>query len=76
MRALLSATDVRVRDLGAGQARVELDPVALAGWSEAAASAVLAEGFAEVEVREFRSGSMNDEVAREHNSRAAAPSAG
>jgi uncharacterized protein len=60
LRALLSPTDVRVRDLGADAARVELDPAALARWTEAAASVVRAEGFVGVEVREFRSGSMND----------------
>ena len=60
LRALLSPTDVRVRDLGADRARVELDPSALADWSDAAASAVLEEGFVEVEVQQFRSGSMND----------------
>jgi uncharacterized protein len=59
LRAMLQPTDVRVRDLGEGAARVELDPAALGRWSEAAAQAVGAE-FAAVEVREFRSGSMNE----------------
>lgn len=59
LRALLRPTDVRVRDLGDRRARVELDPEALARWSEAAAAVVQGEGFADLEVREFRSGSMN-----------------
>jgi len=62
LRALLQPTDVRVRDLGDGAARVELDPSALARWSEAA-EAVVREGFDRVETREFRSGSMNDLLA-------------
>jgi uncharacterized protein len=59
LRALLQPTDVRVRDLGDGAARVELDPAALARWDAPAEAQVRAE-FARVEVREFRSGSMND----------------
>jgi uncharacterized protein len=59
LRALLSPTDVRVRDLGDDVARVELDPVALTRWGAAAEQAVRAERFVSVEVREFRSGSMN-----------------
>ncbi len=59
LRALLQPTDVRVRDLGDGSARVELDPEALARWS-AAALALVEEEFSAVEVREFRSGSMNE----------------
>ena len=55
--------DLRVRDLGEGAARVELDAQALAGWDEAAAGVVRAEGFVQVAVREFRSGSMNDALA-------------
>ena len=55
--------DLRVRDLGEGHARVELDPAALSGCDEAALSAVRAEGFAAVSTREFRSGSMNDGLA-------------
>lgn len=51
--------DVRVRDLGGDRARVELDPEALARWNEAAHSVVRREGFVEVAVQEFRSGSMN-----------------
>jgi uncharacterized protein len=62
LRALLVPTDVRVRDLGAQAARVELDADALARWSADAAAAVLAEGFASVDVREFRSGSMNAQL--------------
>ena len=75
LRALLSPTDVRVRDLGADRARVELDPTALSHWSEAAASVVRDEGFLQVEVREFRSGSMNDELAGQ-NPRAVSRAAG
>ncbi len=59
LRALLAPRDVRVRDLGSDRARVELDPVALTGWSPAAEAAVRAEGFVSVETREFVSGSMN-----------------
>jgi uncharacterized protein len=60
LRALLAPTDVRVRDLGNDAARVELDREALPRWSEEAQSLVQGEGFSTVEVREFRSGSMND----------------
>lgn len=60
LRALLLPTDVRVRDLGGDAARVELDAVALTSWDGPAEALVRAEGFARVEVREFRSGSMND----------------
>ena len=51
--------DLRVRDLGEGRARVELDPAALAWCDEAALAVVLAQGFTTVAAREFRSGSMN-----------------
>ncbi|CAN5278732.1 ATP-dependent sacrificial sulfur transferase LarE [soil metagenome] len=51
--------DLRVRDLGEGRARVELDPVALARCDDAALDVVRAEGFGAVSAREFRSGSMN-----------------
>jgi uncharacterized protein len=60
LRLLLDPRDVRVRDLGDDVARVELDPAALARWSDAAASVVQGEGFVEVTRREFRSGSMNE----------------
>jgi uncharacterized protein len=60
LRALLGPEHVRVRDLGQGQARVELDAEALGRWSEQAAAVVQVEGFEQVETREFRSGSMND----------------
>jgi uncharacterized protein len=63
LRALLSPRDVRVRVLADSSARVELDPGALARWDERALSAVRAEGFVSVEVREFRSGSMNEALA-------------
>ena len=59
LRVLLRPTDVRVRDLGDGTARVELDPDALTRWSPAAQAAVTAEGFAAVTAQVFRSGSMN-----------------
>lgn len=59
LRVLLAPTDVRVRDLGDGTARVELDPEALARWDERAGAAVAAEGFGTVTTRVFRSGSMN-----------------
>ena len=60
LRSLLDPRDVRVRDLGDDHARVELDARALARWTEAAAAVVRAEGFTQVETREFRSGSMNE----------------
>ena len=60
LRALLEPTDVRVRDLGQDRARVELDPAALARWNPRAEQAVRLEGFGEVLVQAFRSGSMND----------------
>ncbi len=56
-------TDLRVRDLGDDGARVELDPVALAGCDAAALAVVAAEGFAPVSAREFRSGSLNAALA-------------
>jgi uncharacterized protein len=59
LRGLLQPSDVRVRDLGDGTARVELDPDALARWS-ATAEAVVRQDFDRVETREFRSGSMNE----------------
>jgi uncharacterized protein len=52
--------DLRVRDLGEGLARVELDAEALGRCDEAALAVVRAEGFERVTAREFRSGSMND----------------
>lgn len=58
LRALLRPVDVRVRDLGDGSARVELDPEALARW-DPATEAVVRQEFERVETREFRSGSMN-----------------
>ena len=64
LRAHLSARgcdvlDLRVRDLGEGAARVELDAAALAGCDDAALDTVRAEGFERVSARTFRSGSMN-----------------
>jgi uncharacterized protein len=51
--------DLRVRDLGEGVARVELDPAALIRCEAAALDVVRAEGFSTVTTSEFRSGSMN-----------------
>ena len=59
----IEVLDLRVRDLGEGEARVELDSVALAGCGQAELDAVRAEGFGRVSAREFRSGSMNDALA-------------
>ncbi|MCU1674235.1 MAG: haloacid dehalogenase domain protein hydrolase [Frankiales bacterium] len=53
-------TDLRVRDLGDGAARVELDAVALAAVDEQALELVRASGFETVSVAAYRSGSMND----------------
>ena len=64
LRALLSPRDVRVRVLADSSARVELDADALVRWDDAALSAVQVEGFATVQVREFRSGSMNDLIGK------------
>ncbi len=55
--------DLRVRDLGDGAARVELDPAALDRCDEAALDVVRAAGFPQVTAREFRSGSLNDALA-------------
>ncbi|HEU0100917.1 MAG TPA: ATP-dependent sacrificial sulfur transferase LarE [Mycobacteriales bacterium] len=51
--------DLRVRDLGGGAARVELDPAALARCDDAALDVVRAEGFAPVTAAVFLSGSLN-----------------
>lgn len=59
VRSLLSPVDVRVRDLGDGRARLELDPDALADVDDAVLAAVRAEGFTDVATAPFRSGSMN-----------------
>ena len=68
LRAHLSAagaavSDLRVRDLGDGEARVELDPAALLHCDAAALDVVRSEGFARASAREFRSGSMNAALA-------------
>ena len=55
-----TVVDVRVRDLGGGQARIELDPEALERCDDGAIDLVRREGFAQVSARVFRSGSMND----------------
>lgn len=60
LRARLVPVDVRVRDLGGGAARVELDPEALARCDGDALDLVRREGFADVVAAPFRSGSMND----------------
>ena len=60
LRAHLGAVvHLRVRDLGDGAARVELDPGALARCDDEALARVRAEGFARVVAAPFRSGSMN-----------------
>ena len=59
LRALLQPIDVRVRDLGDGDARVVLDAEALGRWSAEAERLVGAEGFTAIATSEFRSGSMN-----------------
>jgi uncharacterized protein len=64
LRAHLGQVEhLRVRDLGEGAARVELDRAALARCDEVALGVVRAEGFPVVTAREFRSGSMNDALA-------------
>jgi len=50
---------LRVRDLGEGRARVELDPEALARLDEAGHAVVRAEGFNTTSAQVFLSGSMN-----------------
>jgi pyridinium-3,5-biscarboxylic acid mononucleotide sulfurtransferase len=60
LRTRLSGVrDLRVRDLGDGVARVELDPHALVRCDDDALALVRAQGFSSVTVQEFRSGSMN-----------------
>jgi pyridinium-3,5-biscarboxylic acid mononucleotide sulfurtransferase len=60
LRARLpQARDVRVRDLGEGSARVELDADALAACDDAVLDLVRAEGFDTVTAQVFRSGSLN-----------------
>ncbi|MDT7549674.1 MAG: pyridinium-3,5-biscarboxylic acid mononucleotide sulfurtransferase [Actinomycetota bacterium] len=53
-------TDLRVRDLGDGVARLELDAAALAACDDAVLELVRAEGFGTVTVAVYRSGSLND----------------
>jgi uncharacterized protein len=53
-------TDLRVRDLGNGTARVELDEAALAAWDAAGVALVRAAGFDRVTAQAYRSGSLND----------------
>ncbi len=60
LRAYLGAVvHVRVRDLGDGAARIELDAAALKRCDAAALELVRREGFRAVTAQEFRSGSMN-----------------
>ena len=59
VRDLLDPEHVRVRDLGGGAARLELDAAALARCDERAIALVEVEGFSTVQVREFASGSLN-----------------
>ena len=65
LRALLGdvVTDLRVRDLGDGAARIELDPVALQSCDERALGVVRAEGFTTVTSAAYRTGSLNDALA-------------
>ena len=56
----VAVIDLRVRDLGEGAARVELDAVALAACDRAALTVVQAQGFSHVVAGPFRSGSLND----------------
>jgi uncharacterized protein len=62
--ARVRVRDLRVRDLGNGLARVELDPQALSSSNEAVLAAVVAgvraSGFDEVTAEPFRSGSLNE----------------
>ena len=64
VRARLRPTDVRVRDLGDGAARLELDAAALTQCDDGVLELVRAEGFTVVTAQEFRSGSLNLEPAR------------
>ena len=59
-KAGVAVIDLRVRDLGEGAARVELDAVALAACDRAALAVVQAQGFTHVVAGPFRSGSLND----------------
>lgn len=54
--------DLRVRDLGEGAARVELDAAAIERLDEAGLDVVRQQGFSVVTAQEFRSGSMNPAV--------------
>ncbi|MDT7572482.1 MAG: pyridinium-3,5-biscarboxylic acid mononucleotide sulfurtransferase [Actinomycetota bacterium] len=65
LRALLGdvVSDLRVRDLGDGAARIELDPVALDACDQRAIDAVLAEGFTTATATTYRTGSLNDALA-------------
>ena len=66
----LPLRDLRVRDLGHGRARLELDQPTIdaltddAVTRDALVAAVRAAGFGDVDVRAFRSGSMNDALRR------------
>ncbi len=53
-------TDLRVRDLGDGVARIELDPAALAACDQTALDVVRQSGFTTVTAQAYRSGSLND----------------
>jgi uncharacterized protein len=53
-------TDLRVRDLGDGVARVELDPTALLACDDDALDLVRAGGFSVVTAQPYRTGSLND----------------
>ena len=65
LRAYLGAgvVDLRVRDLGEGVARVELDPAALLRCDDGGLDAVRSAGFGTVTAAPFRSGSLNAALA-------------
>jgi pyridinium-3,5-biscarboxylic acid mononucleotide sulfurtransferase len=58
-KRLRDVVDLRVRDLGDGAARVEVDRDALRQCDDEALAVVLAAGFERVTAQEFQSGSMN-----------------
>lgn len=62
LRLLLgdAVTDLRVRDLGGGAARIELNARAVDRCDERAFAVVRAEGFTDVTAAVYRSGSLND----------------
>jgi uncharacterized protein len=65
LRVLLgpAVTDLRVRDLGDGACRIEVDDGALSACGDAAVAVVRDQGFTDVTVARFRSGALNDALA-------------